>query len=143
MTDRLHRYIESLERRPHIADRVRVANAIEDFGIPVETWLLDFHERYAGIVHPIGVDEAVLGILHENSKWLGPRGIDGDNDPEDWMICCADAHPSHGYQFTSEGYFVAGCGSSFETILDRNALWYDFASVGKIRYVVGHPNAID
>jgi hypothetical protein len=143
MTDRLHRYLESLERRPHIFDRGQVANAISDFGIPVETWLLDFHDRYAGFVQPIGLDEAVLGILHENSKWLGPNGIDGDNDPDDWMLCCADAHPSHGYQFTSDKLFIGGCGSSFDTIMDRKALWHEFASTGQIQYIVAHPNSID
>src|SRR5690242_5329307 len=109
-TPRLQRYLATLERRPFVTDLARVAAAIRSLGIPAEEWILSVHARFAGYVEPLGLqDEAVYGIFHERSRWLGREGIGGDYDPGDWLVSCADAHPSYDFNLYCDGSFL-GCG---------------------------------
>jgi hypothetical protein len=140
-TPRLQRYLATLERRPFVTDLERVAAAIRFLGIPAEDWILSVHARFAGYVQPLGPhDEAVYGVFHERSKWLGREGIEGDSAPGDWSVSCADAHPSYDFNLYCDGSFrgIGGGGpsDSFEHKLEKDALWHDFTGGEPVRYVL-------
>jgi hypothetical protein len=119
-----------MERRPHLADLAIVRQALAAAGVPASDALLEFHERYAGLVSP-GLDEFVWGLVHENPRWLEPLTVEADNDDGSVRVICADAHPSYYLQLDVDGVHYTTCGVPralrFETLLEQHACVVDWA----------------
>lgn len=137
-TARCERYIASLQRRPHVTDLGLVRQRLEERGLNPPDWLLEFHGRFAGYVEPMILDEAVYGLVHEDSRWL-PGGLDVEIEPSDWMVACADAHPSYDFWLGSDGSFagsgVGGPAESFVHKLEQDALLWTLERDGSWRRV--------
>jgi hypothetical protein len=145
LSNRALSYLSTRERRPYIKDEPRLRDAIAATGAPEIDWLVEIHLMFAGYVEPLGSnDEAVYGILHDSSRWLGAEGIDWDleNDGEWAGIACADAHPSWEFWLSSDRSFAGsglrlGAADSFVHKIERDAVFWDFSRRGRNLYV--HP----
>ena len=136
LTERASWLLSTLERRPAIPTR-EVEAIVRGQGAPCpEVWLA-FHDRFTGYVEIFGRDSAVWGLAHEESCWLGPRGIHVEQDDERenrWAILCADVHPTYGYMLDDEGGFVGhGQHESFEVHVEQLAALRAFGADGDVR----------
>lgn len=129
MTDRAIRYLATLQRVPTIPGR-DVEKILADQGQPSFMPWLDFHERYAGYVEPLGADTAIWGLVHEQSYWIAPRRVRVTREVHEpiWYIACAEVHPSYQYLLDSNGEFLGVPAESFDIKVERNALRWEFAS---------------
>jgi hypothetical protein len=124
LSERAQRYLAGLERLPAVPVS-RVEQALRDQGQPCFPAWLEFHERYAGYVETLGLERAVLGIVHEQSRWIVPgrAAAARSYEPEaEWFVACAEAHPSHVYQLGDTGFFKTPAAVSFDVKLERSAL---------------------
>lgn len=126
---RAQRYLQQLERRPHVEDLGAVKAALERAGAPATEELLSFHERYAGYVKR-GPDEFIWGLIHEKPAWGTQMEVDADREKDRWYVSCADAHPSYALMLDQHGahYTTAGVprATSFEIYTEQGALISEF-----------------
>ena len=104
---------------------------LERQGVECYPAWLDFHERYAGYVEPLGLEVAVLGIVHTRSRWIIPGAAAVVRSYEchaEWFVYCAEVHPSYVYKLGDTGFFSSPPASSFQTHLERCAVWFEFFS---------------
>jgi hypothetical protein len=130
LSERARQYLASLKRLPAVPTAT-VEKVLKDQGGPCFPAWLDFHERYAGYVEPLGLDSAVLGIVHAQSHWLKPGGAAVSRSYEpgaEWFVTCAEAHPSYVYELGDTGFFKVPAAASFEIKLERSALRMAFMS---------------
>jgi len=138
LSTRALKWLSTLERRSAVPV-AEVESLILDAGLPCFDVWLDFHERYAGFVEPIGLDQAVWGLIHAAPSWLSPMRPEFDREPDEdtWYIACADAHPSYDYSLDNRGEFVGAPAESFDVIVERNALGWEFRQRGSTRALTG------
>jgi hypothetical protein len=132
LTERATRLLSTLQRVPALATR-EVEAILAGEGEPAAPAWLTFHDRYAGHVEVFGHDAAVWGLAHEESPWLGPRGVYVERDVENGRptraILCANVHPSYQYMLYDDGAFLGhGEHDSFERHLERWAAYRAFAT---------------
>ncbi len=126
LTSRACSFLASLDRKEH-ASGERLADALRQKELPdCDAWI-EFQERYAGYVEPLGHDWAVWGIVHQAAYWIDPWEVAVLRKAEILEISCADAHPSYDYWLRSDGEFrgmTAGAGpcKSFDVKIEQTAL---------------------
>ena len=135
-TARATEYIESLPLRSHIVDDALVGRALEDAGVPVTQRLLDYHNALAGRVIVDGYDEHMLGLIHPEPRFqdrlaveafhVGPEPIMGFEEPGNWYVSRADAHPDYEMLIDPDGKLYSNPDnlepSSFELHFEQYAL---------------------
>lgn len=123
------RFLRTLRRVPFLTT-ARVESELIRSGKPCFSAWLDFHERFAGYVEPLGPDEAIWGIMHEQPQWLSPfeAQVEPEKDGVTFYISCADVHPSYSYQLTNTGEFLGFPAESFAVHVERCAAGWDFGS---------------
>jgi hypothetical protein len=131
---RAQNFLATLERRPAVSiERVREALARAECP-PIDSWI-DFHERYAGYVDPLGREEAVLGLVHEESRWHRENEVFVDNEEGPWTICCAEVHPSFDYTLHEDGAFHSFGGggpcASYDVKVEQDSLIWDARRDGR------------
>lgn len=133
LTPRARQFLSSLERRPAVPTE-EVEAIIAAKGFPCFAPWLAFHERYAGYLLR-GNDGFLLGLVHRQAYWLAPNtpDIDGEGDGKTWYITCADGHPSYTYRLENTGEFLGWPAESFDTHVERSALWWEFRQRGPVR----------
>jgi hypothetical protein len=129
LTERAQSYLNLLERLRPVPTR-QVEKVLRDQGSPCFQPWLDFHERYAGYVEPLGLDRAIWGIVHEQSRWIeqGSANVDREIREETWYVTCAEVHPSYNYLLDNKGEFLGDPAESFDIKVERNALRREFFS---------------
>ncbi len=137
LTERAQKYLASLDRiRP--VPTAEVERVLRNQGSVCPPVWLDFHERYAGYVEPMGgTDTAIWGIVHENSYWLAPGQAHIAESREvdvNWFVACAEVHGSYVYELGDTGMFRQRSAESFDIKVERNA-----ARVTFMREAVGRP----
>jgi hypothetical protein len=128
LSERARRYLASLQRLAPVPT-AEVERALRRQGLQCYPAWLDFHERYAGYVEPIGLEAAVLGIVHAQSRWMVPGAVatvDSYQSEADYFVVCADVHPSYEYYLGDTGFFRSPWASTFEVKLERSAARVDF-----------------
>ena len=137
LSERAQRYLDRLERRPHVTDLGAVRGALATAGVPATDPLLEFHDRFAGYVKP-RPDEFVWGLVHEAPKWLAPMAIDVIVDTGRQYVICADGHPSYDLRLDDRGVHYTTCvvpqATSFARKVEQDALVGEFLDA--------HPDAI-
>jgi hypothetical protein len=135
-TDRAQKFLATLERTRPIPTK-EVEAIILRQGFPCFPPWLEFHERYAGYIEPIGRDTAVWGLIHRESHWHTPgeATIDHFEENDEWEIICAEVHPSYNYTLNQAGEFGDGRAISFDVKVERNALGASFSARGPSRYL--------
>lgn len=128
-------YLATLKRYPAVPV-IQVVEALKRANCPVFDCWLDFHARFAGYQEIVGHDTAVWGIVHANPRWaLLPDEAWVKADGNDWLVACADVHPSYDYNLNSTGEFVSYGGGgeheSFAKRIERAALGWDAAVGGR------------
>jgi hypothetical protein len=110
-----------------------VKKILRDSSYPCFDPWLEFHERYAGYVEPLGLDTAVWGLVHEEARWIGDRRVRVDRDAHEdqWFVACAEVHPSYNYLLDNRGEFLGVLAESFEIKVERNAVEWEFLSQGR------------
>lgn len=132
LSRRAEAWLATLSRRPAPSvDEVLAAFLTQGIE-PLEVWL-DFHDRYAGYVEPIGAELAVWGLLHDRGVWAPNGRIDYEPDTGDGdsFVTCADVHPSYDYRLDQNGVLLAGPAASFDVHVERQALRWWFCAVGR------------
>ena len=123
LTERARQYLTSLERLRPVPTK-EVERVLGEQGSPCfEVWL-DFHERYAGYVEPLGGDQATWGIVHEGSRWMKPGQANVKKAHEvdvKWFVTCAAVHGSYTYELGDTGMFRERSAESFDIKVERNA----------------------
>jgi hypothetical protein len=123
LTERAQRYLALLKRvRPAPAEVVE--RAFREQGEPCPDVWLDFQERFAGYVEPLGQETAVWGIIHEKSQWTPPCAVWIENwyeNGETSRARCADVHGSYDYWLGDGGIFHRPLAETFEIKVERNA----------------------
>lgn len=128
ISDRAKAYLDSLQRVPALPTST-IERSLFAQGAPCFDAWLDFHDRYAGHVEPLGnQDYAIWGIVHEAPNWLDPGKAHVEREPNSpsWYVTCADVHPSYVYQLDQRGEFSVPPAVSFDTRIERNALLWWF-----------------
>jgi hypothetical protein len=123
LSERARHYLSTMTRIPAVPTEEieRVLKRQGDKCFPA--WL-EFHERYAGYIEPLGLESAVLGIVHTRSRWIRPGCAIVSRSYESnafWFVTCADVHPSYVYSLGDSGFFRERPASSFEVNLERSA----------------------
>ncbi len=131
LSKRAQSYLGTIVRIPSVPVG-DVEKIFRDSGYPCFAPWLEFHERYAGYVEPMGLDTAVWGLVHEESCWIGARRVlvDRDEHEDKWFVTCAEVHPSYNYALDNRGEFVGVLAESFEIKIERNAVAWAFLSQG-------------
>ena len=134
LTSRARSYLVTLERRPAVP-LARVVEALARAGCPPLAPWLDFHERYAGIVDPLGRDEAVLGLVHAAPYWRRANEVDVDEEGGERQILCAEVHGSYDYTLDESGAFRSYGGGgpcvSFDVKVEQDAVIWDAKRDGR------------
>lgn len=123
LSERARSYLSTLKRVTPVSTAM-VERALKEQDVPCYPAWLEFHERYAGYVEPLGLEEAVLGIVHERSKWIVPKRAAVEPSYESSasrFVICAEVHPSYVYKLGDTGFFREPAASSFEVKLERSA----------------------
>lgn len=123
LSDRARGYLATLKRVKPVATTA-VERALKEYGEPCYPAWLEFHERYAGYVEPLGLELAVFGIVHERSRWISPGRVAVEQSYESRasrFVMCAEVHPSYVYKLGDTGFFREPAASSFEVKLERTA----------------------
>jgi hypothetical protein len=139
LSDRARWYLSTLKRQTPVSTEV-VERVLKEQGVPCHPAWLDFHERYAGYVEPLGLESAVLGLVHERSKWIVPMRAAVQPSYESSaavFVTCAEAHPSYVYQLGDNGFFRAPAAASFDVKLERSAARVSFFKRPGARSVFG------
>ena len=145
LSDRAQKWLNTLKREPAVStEELKVA--LERIECPAfESWL-EFHEKFAGYVQPLGDDHAKWGLIHAQAQWMPDGGVDAEIDGEMWLISCADAHPSYQYILEDNGHFLGGPSERFDIQVERFALQWWFAHQGSIperRFNIQNKKAIE
>jgi len=136
LTSRAANYLAGLERLERVSTR-EVETTLLGQGFPCFAPWLEFHERYAGYVEPMGRDVAIWGIVHRRSEWLdsGRADVDREIKMDIWYAVCADVHPAYNYRLNNDGEFFGRMATSFDVKIERNALVASFSAKGPNRYI--------
>jgi hypothetical protein len=132
LSPRATAYLSTLRRTEPVPTRVVEDLLRASLAAPPATWL-DFHERFAGYVEPLGNEAAAWGLTHRRSHWYTPMtvSIEGSLQPEAGaFIACADVHPSYVYKLGDTGFFRDPAAQSFERKVERNAVRVEFFARG-------------
>jgi hypothetical protein len=130
LSQRARRYLSKLKRITPVPT-AEVQRVLEQQGVECYSAWLDFHERYAGYVEPLGLEAAVLGIVHTRSRWIIPGAAAVVRSYEcnaEWFVYCAEVHPSFVYKLGDTGFFRSPEASSFRVYLERRAARIEFFS---------------
>lgn len=128
LTERARQYLGTLERVTPVP-AARVEQALREQGERCFPAWLEFQDRYAGYVQPLGFECAVFGIVHAQSWWIKPGWAAVSRSYEsgaDWFVTCAESHPSFVYELGDTGLFKAPTASTFEIKLERDAVHVAF-----------------
>lgn len=123
LSDRARSYLSTLKRLTPVSTAM-VERALKEEGVPCYPAWLEFHERYAGYVEPLGLDQAILGLVHERSQWIAPKRVallPSYEAAASRFIVCAEVHPSYVYKLGDNGCFRDPTAASFEIKLERSA----------------------
>jgi hypothetical protein len=139
LSQRAQDYLATL-KRARAVPASEVEKALQRKSAPFfEAWR-DFHERYAGYIEPLGAEQAVWGIVHEQSYWLRPGQAQVEetfDSGADWLVTCAEVHPSYVYRLGNTGFFRDLRADSFDIKVERNALrWAFFTAAGRQAQIV-------
>jgi hypothetical protein len=126
LSTRAQAYLATLCRYPavpvaDVAEALRRAECV-----PYPSWL-DFHERYAGYVDPLGQESAILGLVHRESYWLTPgeASVEQQDDGR-YSVTCAEVHASFDYRLFEDGSFSSFGGGgpceSFDVKIEQSAV---------------------
>lgn len=129
LSARASAYLASLRRIDPVPTRTVEELLRASQRTPPPTAWLDFHERFAGYVEPLGKETAVWGLSHQRSHWYTPLtvSIERSMQPEaEAFIICAEVHPSYVYKLGDTGYFRDPAAQSFELKIERNAARVEF-----------------
>lgn len=145
LTERAQKYLQTL-KRVEAVPTPEVAGSLRSQGAPVVPAWLDFHDRYAGYIEPIGRDTAIWGLMHREAMFVDDGKVVLDHIVEDgvdqWFALCADVHGSYRYELDDTGTFWGSPARSFDVKVERNALIWSFSYGRKTQYllnVVGKP----
>jgi hypothetical protein len=109
LSDRAQRFLQTLERRPHVSDLRLVRAAIEEAGLPVTQPVLDFHQTFAGYLVDVWGEYGPLGIIHPEivavESWFMPMKVGGYITAEPPSLSCADVHISYEMTIDLDGTF--------------------------------------
>ena len=137
LSERAQRYLSKLKRIMPVPTE-EVERTLQRQGLECFPAWLDFHERYAGYVEDLGLEKAVLGIVHARTQWFTPgtaevrRSYHGDAN---WFARCAEAHPSFEYELGDTGFFFHRPeASSFEVYLERVAAKLEFLAQPGVKW---------
>lgn len=125
-------FLATLQRRPYVLISEAIAR-FEKHGIELPDSSKEFHIKYAGYVIPLGLDEAILGIAHNNARFHNSNGIDYELENGNVFVACADAHPSFDFWLSPSGE-LAGMGNggphaSFDEYIEKLAvIYFDWAN---------------
>jgi HEAT repeats len=123
-SQRATRYLERLERRPHIDDLGVVRRALEEAGVTATDALLAFHDEFAGYVKP-APDEFVYGLVHAAPRWIGALAVETFTDDDMPYVICADGHPSYELCLDLQGVHYTTCrvprATSFGMMIEQDA----------------------
>lgn len=127
ISDRAHAFLTTLRRRPSVSVETVIAK-FSQFGIRLPDSLIQFHVDFGGYVIPLGFEEAILGLVHDEARFLGENGFDFEVENGELFVACADAHPSYDFWLSSNGS-LAGLGNggpyvSFEEYVENLAAGY-------------------
>jgi hypothetical protein len=144
---RATKYLESLQRLEPVPTK-QVEVIFQAQGLVAHKAWLDFHEKYAGYVEPLGLDMAVWGLAHHRSHWFKPLTIYVEQSLQaeaDWFVACAEVHPSYVYKLGDTGFFRDPAANSFDVKVERNAARVEFFAAGRTARVfeVGAPQFIE
>ena len=139
LTERAKSYLSTLKRIPPVPS-AQVEKVLLDQGSPCFQPWLDFHERYAGYVEPLGLDTAIWGIVHEKSYWIAPGRAEVDRETHEdvWYVTCAEVHPSYNYLLDDKGEFLGRPAESFDIKVERNALHWEYFCQGEAGHIEHH-----
>ena len=105
----------------------KVAEALQRANCPIfESWL-EFHAQFAGYKEVIGREIAYWGIVHANPgwPWVANEAYVRTRRGE-WLVNCADVHPSYDYTLDPSGQFLSvgggGYYESFAMKVERDAV---------------------
>ena len=134
LTDRAIAYLATFSRQPAPSPSVLEA-ALRVRNQPVFDAWLAFQYKYAGYVEPLGHDTAIWGIIHEQGTWLkSVPDVEHDLVEEQWLVRCADVHPSYNYLLDQGGaYRGYPPAMDFDVKIERDALIYDLSLRGKLK----------
>src|SRR6185295_3182144 len=123
LTERARKYLATLQRMEAIPTRDAEAS-LRQQEVPISPAWLDFHDRYAGYVEPMGHDVAIWGLIHREPTFLEAGRVSVDHivqpDLDEWYVVCADVHPSYQYELDSKGEFFEKA-RSFDVLVEQNA----------------------
>lgn len=106
---RAQRFIQTLERRPHVEDLGLVRAAIEEAGLTVTEPVLDFHQTFAGYMIDVWGEYGPLGIIHSEvtsiQSWFKPMKVGGYLTAKSPSLACADIHMSYEMMIDLDGTF--------------------------------------
>jgi hypothetical protein len=143
LTHTAQNYLASL-RRIEPVPTSEVERVIRTQGDPCPEVWLEFHDRYAGYVEPIGEDTAIWGLVHRDSYWIEPgRASIEEIEKGLWYVTCAEVHPSYGYYLDNNGVFAGNQARSFDVKVERSALFSAFSAQGPVRMLVNELNEPD
>jgi hypothetical protein len=131
LSARAHNYLASLQR----VEAVPVATLkarLEALGQEAPAPWLDFQERYAGYVEPLGAEQAVWGLVHLKPRWARPLEPELEKSYENgavWFATCADVHPSYVYRLGDNGFFTTQDARDFDVKVERNAARLEFLTM--------------
>src|SRR5262249_36054319 len=132
LSDRAQRYLQTLERRPHVTDMKLVRAAIKAAGLPVTQAVLDFHRTFAGYVVDVWGEEGPLGIIHPKveacESWCESMEVGGYLEDDEPMLACADIHMSWEMMIGLDGTFYCNGpeSSSYFLWTEQNAYLWEF-----------------
>lgn len=141
LSPRAQRYLEQLERRPHVEDLAEVRAALEEAGVPATDALLDFHERYAGYVQG-GPDVFVWGLVHAAPQWVAAMAVEEIEENGLHYVTCADGHPSYALALDQHGvHYTTACvprATRFDVMTEQKALVHERVSAASQRGPVAY-----
>ena len=139
LSSRAAAYLESLERVESVPT-AKVTERLKLEGIPSFSSWTEFHDKFAGYVENIGVERAIWGLMHFASEWQDPLDVSVDRDGGEYLIGCADVHPSYDYWLRNNGEFsgIGGGGpcESFDKKVEQTALLWSATRVGDWSLIV-------
>ena len=130
LSERARHYLATLKREAPVPTR-ELERVLKEQGATCFPAWLDFHERYAGYVEPIGLEMAVWGLVHQRPRWMKALRVAINPSYEsraDSFVTCADVHPSYTYHLGDTGFFRELAAESFDVKVERNAVQAAFVT---------------
>jgi hypothetical protein len=144
LSTRATTYLSTLRRLAAVPTRTVDEVLRARLGKAAPTPWLDFHERFAGYVEPLGNESAVWGLTHHQSRWYQPLTVSIEQSLQAEaasFIGCAEVHPSYVYQLGDTGFFRDPAAQTFELKIERNAARLEFFANAKKPSRVLEPSA--